>query len=326
MMLQDTDAMDHAVLASPIPSRLANRRIAILVAGMHRSGTSLLANLLTRLGAELPRKRLGPGRGNPLGHWEPSKLVALNDRILTAFGRDAADPRPMPADWLATAQAETFVADITRRITVEYGDAPLLLVKDPRLCRLLPLYAMALDRLDIEARVILCLRHPIEVACSLAARDGADPVAAELLWARLVIEAEAHSRSHPRAWTSFDALLGDSASVVGALGRGLGFAWRGVPADVAAIARAEHRHWAGPERTASRPAAPFLLRIWQAARLGLAGQEADARALFDESRALLQDFDRYNTANDQRLDAVYASTSWRVTAPLRWIKRMVATL
>ena len=325
--------MPDGVTAAGKPQAVARRhptgfagpaagRVAIVVAGMHRSGTSLLAHLLTCLGAHLPDKQLGPGTGNVLGHWEPLRLVALNDRILRTLGRSAIDPRPMPAGWRGSRHAEAFVGRIMRRIDEDYGDAPLLVIKDPRLCRLLPLYAAALERLDIDLRVVLCARHPHEVVQSLAARDGTEAAVAGMLWARHVIEAEAQSRPYRRAWTSFDALLGDCEGVAGALGRSLGLPWlagagrRG--ADVAAIARSDQRHWAAND---GDPASPFLERIWQAVRRGLAGGEDEARALFDESRALLDEFDRYHQAREQRLEAVYASVSWRLTTPLRRLRR-----
>lgn len=302
-------------------------RVAVLVVGMHRSGTSLLAHLLACLGAYLPEKHLGPGDGNLLGHWEPLRLVRLNDRILRDVGRSAADPRPMPAGWLATPRAEAFVERIARRIDVDYGDASLLLIKDPRLCRLLPLYAAALERLDIDLRVVLCLRHPREVARSLAARDRTERPVAEMLWARYVIEAERHSRGYRRAWTSYDALLADTEGVAGALGRSLGFPWLGgtglATAPLAEIARPDQRHWDAADGDHDAAGSPFVQRVWQAARHGLAGEDGTTCALFDEGAALLDEFDRYHQVREQRLDALCASVSWRLTAPLRTLRRAV---
>jgi hypothetical protein len=65
---------------APVP-----KRKAILVLGVHRSGTSSLAHLLNVLGAKLPEELLGPGHGNPLGHWEPKRLIQINKAILAAF-------------------------------------------------------------------------------------------------------------------------------------------------------------------------------------------------------------------------------------------------
>lgn len=330
MMLRRVAAAEIApvTVRRPYPTGFAGaapERVAILVAGMHRSGTSLLAHLLNGLGAHLPERRLGPARGNPLGHWEPLRLVKLNDRILADHGRTALDPRPMPEGWRAARATEAHVARIARRIEAEYGSARLLVIKDPRLCRLLPVYVAALERLDIEPRVILCLRHPIEVVKSLAARDGMPPAVAAMLWVRHVIEAEALSRPLRRAWTSFDALLDNCEGAAGALGRDLGFPWLGCfgrSEALAGIARSDQRHWLADDAEFDGAANPFLQRIWQAARCGLAGMEDETRAQFDKWRAMLDEFDRYHTPREQRLDALYASVSWRITAPLRQVRRL----
>src|ERR1700749_1446761 len=55
------------------------RPIVLVVIGMHRSGTSALGYCLSRLGAALPLHLVGAGAANERGHWEPEKVIALND-------------------------------------------------------------------------------------------------------------------------------------------------------------------------------------------------------------------------------------------------------
>src|SRR5271166_4393556 len=62
------------------------KRAAILVLGVHRSGTSSLAHLLNVLGAKLPEKVMGPAHSNPLGQWGPMRLMEINEEILAAMG------------------------------------------------------------------------------------------------------------------------------------------------------------------------------------------------------------------------------------------------
>ena len=57
------------------------RKRAILVAGMHRSGTSALTRVLNLLGAELPSDLMPAASTNPTGPWEAIELVALNGRL-----------------------------------------------------------------------------------------------------------------------------------------------------------------------------------------------------------------------------------------------------
>jgi hypothetical protein len=230
------DGIGSAALARPA-ERFAGgqrgRRKAILVAGMSRSGTSMITHVLHTLGAALPDDIVGPGAGNPLGHWEPRALVAINDEILNCLGRSWDDPRPLPDGWLETGQSRFNVARIRRRIERDYADAPLLVIKDPRLCRLLPLYRDALESLDIDLAVLLQVRPVAEVVRSLVERDGKHPALTELLWLRSVTEAEWHSRNCPRAWLSFGQVAGDWRECVRRVGQAFDLRWPIHPEDAA---------------------------------------------------------------------------------------------
>ena len=48
------------------------KRRAIIVLGMHRSGTSALAGVLGLLGARLPARQLPANFANPKGYFEPN--------------------------------------------------------------------------------------------------------------------------------------------------------------------------------------------------------------------------------------------------------------
>ncbi len=58
---------------------------AIIVLGMHRSGTSALAGALALLGVDMGRSLLAPADDNVRGLWEHEELVRLHDRLLSAF-------------------------------------------------------------------------------------------------------------------------------------------------------------------------------------------------------------------------------------------------
>lgn len=59
---------------------------AILVLGMHRSGTSSLAGAMTRLGGAAPGNLIPGDEANPKGYWESAILNTLNEDILAAAG------------------------------------------------------------------------------------------------------------------------------------------------------------------------------------------------------------------------------------------------
>src|SRR4030095_16158685 len=68
------------------PVERALNRTAILVLGMHRSGTSAVSGFLVRLGAQAPRNLLPPSPHTLLGYWEASAFVEFHARLLRVGG------------------------------------------------------------------------------------------------------------------------------------------------------------------------------------------------------------------------------------------------
>jgi hypothetical protein len=309
----------------PFPVSRPSRK-ALLVLGMSRSGTSLLANVLHTLGAALPHDLMGAGHGNPRGHFEPRGLVALNDGILESLDRRWDDPRPIPAGWFRSRPAYQFLERITDQIRLSYGDAPLLVIKDPRLCRLLPLYLDALDVLDIEPLVILQMRPVAEVVQSLVDRDDMPTSRAEFLWLRSVVEAEWQSRNCRRVWISMMEMMADWPEAIGRIADGLRLEWpvdfNEATGEIASLLKPRLWHRVAPVRS-EHNVRRFCAEAWTAAEHGLAGDEPAARAAFDTVRGALHDLDRMYEPFLSALAAVETSLSWRMTAPLRAMRRAV---
>src|SRR5262245_37750610 len=74
-------------------------RQALLVLGMHRSGTSAITRIFNLLGADLPKNLMSSGPGNELGHWESNDLVIIHDDLLTSAGSKWDDWRAFNPDW-----------------------------------------------------------------------------------------------------------------------------------------------------------------------------------------------------------------------------------
>jgi hypothetical protein len=308
------------------------RRKAILVVGMSRSGTSLITHILHTLGATLPDDLVGPNRGNPLGHWEPRALVDINDQILSHLGLAWDDPRPLPASWFRSAEAHDYSLRIMEQIEQDYAGSRLLLIKDPRLCQLLPLYGEALDMADIEVTVLLQVRPVAQVVRSLAERDAISPVTGGLLWLRSVTEAEWHSRHRKRIWLGFEQVTGEWRDSICRMARQFDVTWPVDPADVAervaSLLRPRSHDAEAVQAHAELRALPFL-RAWDAIEAGIAGDEAAAQAGFDVVRGSLQDADQLYSPiitdlmrrHAARLQAIRESTCWRLTAPLRALKQ-----
>ncbi|WP_370307106.1 glycosyltransferase [Sinimarinibacterium flocculans] len=202
--------------SSPGPSEMpreAARQTAapstvVLVLGMHRSGTSALTRTLNLLGARLPGNLIPAQTDNETGFWESTDIQQLNDRILAALGSRWDDCRPLNLDALDVGTRDSFISEAEALLHCTDGPEPLAL-KEPRLCRLLPLWRTALAHRGWRAVAILPVRHPWEVATSLAARNGLALESGLLLWLRYVLDAERGSRGLRRVFVDYDALLHD---------------------------------------------------------------------------------------------------------------------
>ena len=223
------------------------KSIALLVIGMHRSGTSAVAGSLAQLGMSLGRRLLAPGEDNPKGYFEHEEAVRLNDALLDGLDRSWDDPRDMPDGWMHSPAAEGARAAIGRLLAHDFSGVGLFALKDPRMCRLLPLWLEALRAADVEPRVLLVVRHPFEVAASLKRRNGFAPALSELLWLQHMLAAERDSRACPRAVLRYDDLVTAPEDALRKVATSLGLKNVASPGDgvLSDFVSADDRHFRG---------------------------------------------------------------------------------
>ena len=159
----------------------------VCVTGMHRSGTSLVARLLNLLGADVGEREdlLAPAADNPAGFWEHREIVALNDAVLAELGGSAAAPPELPPGWERDPALEAQrrrAAELLARLGRGGGVAAW---KDPRTSLTLPFWRTVAP----VSATVLVVRHPLEVARSLAERDGTPEAESLRLYVRYVVEA-----------------------------------------------------------------------------------------------------------------------------------------
>jgi hypothetical protein len=176
---------------------------------------------LSLLGGSLPEPLWRPDQANPTGYWEPVEAVELNNEILAGVGSAWNDPAPLPPHWGALPAAVTGVTSVTELARRWMALPPPTIVKDPRLCRLLPLWRIGLAAANAHVAVALVLRHPAAVVASLTARDGCTPDLAVWLWLEDVIAAETTTRDLQRTVVDYDALIAHPDRV-GSIARELG--------------------------------------------------------------------------------------------------------
>jgi hypothetical protein len=195
-------------------------RRAIVIAGMHRSGTSCVSRVLSLCGLSLPATLVVPGEGREndansrSGFWESEPIRDLHEALLASAGSSWDDLREFPAEWLASRHRMVFERSAVACLLAEFGDAPRFVLKDPRVCRLVPFWLGVLAKLPAEPCFVIPVRHPNEVAASLAARDGIPPAMGRLLWLRHVLAAERETRGQARIFISYQDLLADWRAAV----------------------------------------------------------------------------------------------------------------
>lgn len=164
---------------------------------------------------------------NEKGFWEHQEIVYLHEALLSALGFAWDDVRPLPDGWWRTQIVETHRHNIVRAIERDFSDIPLWGIKDPRICRLIPLWLEVFEELRISPVFVFISRHPIEVAASLGKRDGFSVEKSALLYLHHMLSAEKWTRGYPRCFIDYTQLLADPISTVRAVSEKLEVVWPG---------------------------------------------------------------------------------------------------
>jgi hypothetical protein len=180
----------------------------ISVQGTGRCGTSVTAALLTDLGISIDAELVEAAPMNPRGFFEPKRAVELNELLRKTLGFVDS----VPGDWRPTTeQAPAFAAvvDEIERYVAEQREAhDLLVLKDPRLARLLWAWEPSLTRHFDEHLVVIVHRGAPGVVASYV-RNGRTPEEAAMVWVLRTLGYERGTRHLPRVWIRFEDLLAE---------------------------------------------------------------------------------------------------------------------
>jgi len=122
------------------------------------------------LGATAGKKVLGPGRGNPLGHFENMDYMRINDDIV---GRHTFRFINKNTYLIPNIQYTEEIDSRMLGLMNKFKNKTVVL-KDPRSCLTLKRWLSLIPKLNFqpEIRIITCIRHPIEATKSIFKRDG----------------------------------------------------------------------------------------------------------------------------------------------------------
>jgi glycosyltransferase involved in cell wall biosynthesis len=210
-----------SVTATPALSK----QMAVLIVGMHRSGTSAISGVLSMLGVQPPEDLHPADQHNLKGYFEPTRIIDFHEALFQRLGSPSNDPLPVGYDWVDSPVGEAAVAELAALLQEEMGQAPMSLFKDPRICRLMPVWTRALESIGRDAVAVLPCRHPLEVAGSLSAKAGLTRPYALMMWLQHVVLGERFTRGMRRSFTDYEALLNDWRAVLDKVAGELGVVW-----------------------------------------------------------------------------------------------------
>jgi O-antigen biosynthesis protein len=180
---------------------------AVVVLGMHRSGTSALARGMQSLGVYLGDNFLDTRPDNPTGYWEDKTIVALNDRVLAAFGLHWEDVGLIrDSDW-ARPELVALRREALEYVRASLAQRPLWGFKDPRTIRVLPFWRHVFRDADIAASYLVAVRNPLSVAQSLLQRQAMPTIVAHRLWLVYVVPYLREVRDAKFAIIDYDEFL-----------------------------------------------------------------------------------------------------------------------
>lgn len=193
-------------------------RLPVAVVGMHRSGTSMVAKLLSQAGLHLgPDEALmPPAPENPEGFFEHLAFVALNDEVLNEAG--AGWDCPPPADTVWASPDFDRHRERARALAVPLAKQGAWGWKDPRTSLTIPFWESALGPI----RTVLVVRNPLEVVTSLHRRNGFSVALSLTLWQIYAERSLAATAPERRLVTHFDAWFVDPVAETARLATALG--------------------------------------------------------------------------------------------------------
>lgn len=180
---------------------------AIMVLGMHHSGTSVIARSLAVFNVYLGDDLMPSQPDHPSGFWEDNRITATNDRFLAAVGFSWRKPGLDCARMKEYSAYQQTVRLIAHDVRTRFSHVPLWGFKDPRTCRLIPLWKDVFRLLRTQCGYIIVVRHPHSVAESLRAKYGMRLDLGYKLWLEHMMAAVHETRRNRRVFVSYDRML-----------------------------------------------------------------------------------------------------------------------
>lgn len=147
----------------------------VLVLGMHRSGTSLVTSLIEANGFSCGKYPMKPSKDNPNGYWGDELIVGINEKLLSSLGLYWFSLVWLELSTLKQSPIYEELRESARNYLHELlSENNKVVIKDPRMCILLPFWLDVFSAIDSEIKIVLVKRNFFSTASSLVKRDKFD--------------------------------------------------------------------------------------------------------------------------------------------------------
>jgi hypothetical protein len=200
------------------------QRRLVLVVGVGRSGTSLMAGILGQIGFHIPQPEVQADDTNPRGFGEPRWVVDFHQRLM--YGKRVIVFDARPKAWSAAraaAEQDGVAGELRDWLAGEFAQSDSVVVKDPRVGWFLPLWREAARELAVPTSFVTMLRHPAEILISAKRSYGTwqSDASRAAAWINVMLETERATRGDDRAFVRYPDLLTGWGEQVARLGRTL---------------------------------------------------------------------------------------------------------
>ncbi|MGD0464764.1 MAG: hypothetical protein ABSB74_19950 [Tepidisphaeraceae bacterium] len=223
-------------------------KTCFLIVGLPRSGTSAVAQFLEHLGVYFgdPSHFLDTKKHihNPI-FYELQWINDFNDRVIRASNRFELDCDflPIEEDFHRPGIAE-LGESLRKQLLEEFGDRPIVGVKDPRICFTYPLWRAALTELGYAIKTVFTVRSASAILKSNLAITGARPCYWRRSFASHLLALRYFSRDVPVCQFDYDLLMREPLNYGQAKAAELGLAIPDAAQATRHLSRAHYHHQA----------------------------------------------------------------------------------
>ncbi|RYG97404.1 hypothetical protein EON65_52915 [archaeon] len=170
---KDTDSVVSASTVNTASPDSQAYRPGIIILGMHRSGTSLLGGLITKMGLQTGGPLIQAAEDNPKGFFERIDVVLQDDALMARqnvhYSHNTYKYNALQGTKdILTQYDEKFFGEGRRGLAFLNNPSSYpWMLKDPRLCITLRSW---LPLLNFQPVVLFSYRHPLDVALSMNTR------------------------------------------------------------------------------------------------------------------------------------------------------------